>query len=154
MIRPLSPQDTSPILALCESTGLFPPDEMAVLQKLFDDFHGRNEPGHRALLDDEGGNPLGIAYFTPKELTDRTWELLMIMVHADRQGRGIGSRLLGAVEQELRAAGGRMLLVETASVPELEQARRFYRHRGYAEVAQVPDYYAAGVGKVTFTKLL
>ncbi len=154
MIRPISPQDTPGILSVCESTGLFPPDEMTVLQKLFDDFHGKNEHGHRALLDDEGDTPVGIAYFTPKEMTDRTWELLMIMVHADRQGRGIGSRLLRAVEDELRAAGGRMLLIETASVPELEQTRQFYRQRGYAEVAHVPDYYADGVGKVSFTKLL
>ncbi len=154
MIRPISPQDTADILSVCESTGLFPPDEMSVLQKLFDDFHGKNEHSHRAILDDEGDTPVGIAYFTPKEMTDRTWELLMIMVHADRQGRGIGSRLLRAVEDELRAAGGRLLLIETAALPELEKTRHFYRQRGYAEVANVPDYYADGVGKVTFTKLL
>ncbi|WP_205679181.1 GNAT family N-acetyltransferase [Aquisphaera insulae] len=35
-------------------------------------------------------------------MTDRTWELLMMMVHAGCQGRGIGSRLLRAVEDELR----------------------------------------------------
>ncbi|WP_165236042.1 hypothetical protein [Aquisphaera insulae] len=47
-----------------------------------------------------------------------------------------------------------MLLIETASVPELEKTRQFYRQLGYVEVARVPDYYADGVGKVTFTKLL
>lgn len=78
----------------------------------------------------------------------------MIMVHADRQGRGIGSRLLRAVEDELSDVVGRLLLIETASVPKLEKTRQFYRQRGYAEVAQFPDYYADGVVKVTFTKRL
>ena len=155
MIRRITPEDTPGILSLCESTGLFPSDEIALLDKLFDDFHQKSaENGHRALLHEEGGKPLGIAYFTPKEMTDRTWELLMIMVHADCQGRGIGTRLLGAVEDELRAAVGRMLLIETSSLAEFEKTRHFYRRHGYAEVAHVPDYYADGVGKVSFTKLL
>lgn len=40
MIRPITPQDTLAILSVCESTRLFPPNEMAVLQKLLNDFHG------------------------------------------------------------------------------------------------------------------
>ena len=87
-------------------------------------------------------------------MTDRTWELLMLMVQADCQGQGIGSRLLKAVEEELRTIHGRMLLIETSSIPEFERTRQFYRHLGYSESACVPDYYARGVGKVTFTKLL
>src|SRR5271157_1531198 len=99
MIRRITPEDTPGILSLCESTGLFPPDEIAVLEDLFDDFHQKSaENGHRALLHEEGGKPLGIAYFTPKEMTDRTWELLMIMVRVECQGQGIGSRLLRATE--------------------------------------------------------
>ena len=155
MIRQITPEDTPCILYLCESTGLFPPDEIAVLEKLFDDFHRENsENGHRALLHEAGGKATGITYFTPKEMTDRTWELLMIMVHADRQGQGIGSRLLRAVEDELRTAGGRLLLIETSSVAEFDKTRQFYRKHGYAEAAHLPDYYADGVGKVSFTKML
>ena len=87
-------------------------------------------------------------------MTDRTWEVLMIMVDAARQGQGIGSRMLEAGEEAVRATNGRMVLVETSSTPDFERTRQFYRKNGYAEVATVPDYYAEGVGKTTFTKLL
>ena len=51
MIRQITPKDTPGILSVCESTGLFPPDEIGVLQKLFDEFHATNANGHRALVE-------------------------------------------------------------------------------------------------------
>jgi ribosomal protein S18 acetylase RimI-like enzyme len=155
MIRHVTPSDTPGLLAVCKSTGLFPPDEIAALRKLFDDYHATNAgSGHQALAYEEGGRLVAVVYFTPKEMTDRTWELLMIMVDTTRQGQGIGSRMLQAVEDAVRTASGRMLLIETSSLSEFEKTRSFYRKHGYTEAAHIPDYYANGVGKVSFTKLL
>jgi ribosomal protein S18 acetylase RimI-like enzyme len=155
MIRPIEPADTAALVVVCEKAGVFSSDELAVLVKLFDDYHATNaKSGHQALTYDEGGTLIGVVYLTPKEMTDRTWELLMIMVDGSRQGQGVGASMLRTVEDTLRGSNGRMLLVETMSISEFERTRQFYRKNGYAEVAQVPDYYAAGVGKTTFTKLL
>ena len=155
MIRPVAPADSPALIAVCDSTGLFPPDELATIRRLFDDYHAAGAAdGPRALACDDGGTPVGVVYITPKEMTDRTWEVLMIMVDAARQGQGIGSGMLEAGEEAVRATNGRMLLVETSSTPDFERTRQFYRKNGYAEVATVPDYYAEGVGKTTFTKLL
>jgi len=155
MIRPVTPADSPALLAICGSMGLFPPEELSVIQKLFDDYHASTAAsGHMAFACDVGGTPVGVAYVTPKEMTDRTWELLMIMVDATRQGEGVGSRMVSAVEDAVRATNGRMLIVETSSTPEFERTRQFYLKNGYAEVANVPDYYADGVGKTSFTKLL
>ena len=157
MIRPVTPADSPALLAICGSTGLFPPEELTVIRKLFDDYHAgaAAASGHLAFAhDDEGGTPVGVVYVIPKEMTDRTWELLMIMVDATRQGAGVGSRMVSAVETAVRATNGRMLIAETSSTQEFEQTRRFYFKNGYASVATVPDYYADGVGKTTFTKRL
>jgi GNAT superfamily N-acetyltransferase len=140
MIRRVTPSDTPGLLAVCKSTGLFPPDEIATLQKLFEDYHATNAgSGHQALTYEENGKLGAVVYFTPKEMTDRTWELLMIMVESTSQGKGIGSRLLQAVEDAVRRANGRMLLIETSSASEFEKTRRFYRERGYTEAAHIPD---------------
>ena len=76
------------------------------------------------------------------------------MVAGPRQGQGIGASMLQAVEERLRALNGRLLLVETISTLDFERTRNFYRKNGYTEVALVPNYYADGVGKTTFTKSL
>jgi cation transport regulator ChaC len=41
------------------------------------------------LTCDEGGTLVGMAYFVPKEFTDRVWELLMIAVDIPRHRQGV-----------------------------------------------------------------
>lgn len=52
-------------------------------------------------------------------MTEGTWNLYLLAVHPDHQGRGRGSALVHHVEQDLRSAGTRVLLIETSGVPEL-----------------------------------
>lgn len=152
-IRPIGPADTSSLVALSGSSGLFKAEELGAIQKMLDDYHATKvDNGHQILTCDEGGTLLGIAYYAPKEFADRVWELLMIAVDASSHRRGIGSRLLLAVEDAVRAANGRLLLIETSDKSSFERTRQFYRKHGYAEVARIPDYFADGDGKASFLK--
>ena len=158
-LRPIEPADTPALLAVCVESGLFGPDDTAPLQAMFDAFHadaGHGRADHRALLvEDTGrGRLLGVAYAAPVEMTDRAWNLLLIAVVREHHNRGLGSRLLHAIESSVRAADGRLLLIETSSTPEFVGARAFYAGRGYAHVATIPDCYADGDGKVVFTRRL
>ena len=51
-------------------------------------------------------------------------------------------------------AGGRVLVIETSSLPMLEPARRFYALRGYARRGVAPNYFGHGDDKLTFVKTL
>lgn len=155
MMRPIVPNDTPGLLSVCEQAGVFSMDEMPELQRLFDDYHEKNiHAGHLAFTEDEGGLLVGVVYLAPKQFTDRTWEMLMIMIAGSHQGQGLGTRMLLETEEHLRKVNGRLLLIETISIPELEQTRQFYRKHGYSEVALVPNYYANGQGRVSFVKHL
>ena len=155
MIRPIVPADTPALVALSGSSGLFRPDELDAVQGMLDEYHATNAAnGHRILAYEDGGTPVGIAYYAPKEFTDRVWELLMIAVDAPRHRRGIGSTMLLAVEQAVRAANGRLLLIETSDKSSFERTRQFYRKHGYSEVAHIPDFFADGDGKASFIKRL
>ena len=152
-IRPIGPNDTPSLVALSGSSGLFQPEELGAIQEMLDDYHATKVgSGHQILTYDEGGTLLGIAYFGPKEFTDRVWELLMIAVDADRHRQGIGSRMLHAVEDALKNANGRLLLIETSDKSSFERTRQFYRKHGYSEVAHIPDYFSDGDGKASFFK--
>jgi ribosomal protein S18 acetylase RimI-like enzyme len=65
-------------------------------------------------------------------------------VAPERQGQGIGSRLLAAMEEWLRGRGARVLRLETPT-QEGEGARRFYERHGYAVEERLTDYYGGGL---------
>jgi len=61
---------------------------------------------------------------------------------------------VGRAEKEIRRAGGRLAVAETAGQPEYEPTRRFYARQGYTAASRVKDFYAPGNDKVIFTKPL
>jgi GNAT superfamily N-acetyltransferase len=85
-------------------------------------------------------------------MTDGTWNLLLVAVHPDRQGRGRGAALLGHVERALAARGARVLPVETSGSPAFGRARVFDRARGYDEEARIREFYQAGEDETVFRK--
>lgn len=87
-------------------------------------------------------------------MANQIWDLWWIGVAPQRHGQGIGDELLRFVEDQVRAARGRVLIIETSSLPKLERTRSFYMKRGYAFCGQVPDFYADGDDKVLFAKRL
>jgi len=61
---------------------------------------------------------VGAAYLAPEPLSDRCWNLYLLVVDIDHHGRGVGGRTVSAVEQRLRDLGpsqARILLIETSS---------------------------------------
>ncbi len=139
---------------LVVAAGMFSPDDAWLVGGMLADYFETNkEGGHVCVIDDEGG-PLGVAYYQPEPAADRVWDLTMIAVRPVRQGQGRGAAMLRRVEEDLRARGGRLLLVETSSFPQYDRTRAFYVKCGYEEEARVRDYWAVGDDLVVFRKAL
>ncbi|WP_427158462.1 N-acetyltransferase family protein [Aliinostoc sp. HNIBRCY26] len=155
MIRPITPDDTTALIALAEATGLFQSDQLQTLSEmLVDYFRGNSDSNHFWLTDDDDDCLVGVAYCEIELMTNQTWNLQLIAIRPDYQGQGRGTKLLHYVEQTLTLRGGRMLLVETSGLPELKRTRAFYAKCGYEEEARIRDFYDAGDDKVVFRKLL
>jgi len=155
MIRPTVPEDTPTLVPLAEQTGVFKPLEIQALREVLDDYHAFNRAhGHRCVTLEREGKVLGFAYYTPEAMTDRSWSLWWIAVLPGQQGRGLGGELLHFVEGDIRAAGGRMLFIDTASLAHYEPTRKFYLKHGYEVTGVLGDFYADGDDKVVFRKRL
>jgi ribosomal protein S18 acetylase RimI-like enzyme len=153
MIRPTRPDDTAALLKITEGTGFFLPADVDALRSVLDDYH-RSEvsEGHRSITYEDNGQIIGFAYYAPASMTDRTWYLWWIVVSKQIQARGIGGQLLAAVEADVRKENGRLLVLETSSLPLYEPTRRFYLKKGYEVLAVLTDYYADGHDMVVFRK--
>ena len=154
MIRPTVPTDTDALVTLTEATGLFKPLEIVALREVLDDYHAVNEAdGHFAFTLVEAGAIVGFVYYAPAEMTENAWQLWWIAVRKDQQGRGAGTRLLRHAEQDIRIHHrGRVLFIETGSLPIYDRTRAFYLKNGYEQHAILKDFYAAGDSMVVFRK--
>lgn len=154
MITPMQPDDADAVVKLVVAAGMFAPDESAVVKELLGQFSAGAHEGHACLVDEQGGQLVGVAYYQPKGPADRVWDLTMIAVAPELQGGGRGSALLRQVEDDLRDRGQRLLLVDTSGKAQYDRTRDFYVRCGYTNVARVPDYWCDGDDLVVFVKRL
>ncbi|WP_029417935.1 GNAT family N-acetyltransferase [Brevundimonas bacteroides] len=149
-VRATRSDDLPALRQIIDSTGLFPGE---MIDDMATPFLTESGSADRWLTLDDG-EPIGVAYFAPERMTAGTWNLLLIAIRSDRQGQGLGARLIDAVEQALASDGQRVLLVETSGLPEFERTRAFYDGRHYRREAVIHDFYQAGEDKVVFWKRL
>lgn len=150
-IRSALQADQPALERIISAVELFPADMLGGMMAAYLSADG--SAGEFWLTDDDGV-PVGVAYCAPERLTDGTWNLLMIAVHPDKQRQGRGAALIGAVERQVAARGGRIVLIETSGLGSFEGQRALYRRLGYAEEARIRDFYEPGNDKVVFWKSL
>ena len=85
--------------ALTRATGLFHEDEVATAVELLDESLAGDED-YRFLGAYDAATLVGWACWGPTPGTRGTHDLYWIAVDPERQGQGVGSQLLGAVEQD------------------------------------------------------
>ncbi len=149
-IRALQITDMPDVMAVIDACDLFPAEMLAEMTSAF--FAG--EAKQEYWLTYDTGTPVAIAYCAPERMTQGTWNLLLIAVHPDHQGKGYGKALMQHMEQELTALGERILLVETSGLDSFKDTRHFYGAIGYGLEATIRDFYQAGENKIVFRKEL
>jgi GNAT superfamily N-acetyltransferase len=150
-LRPVGRAQRARLERLTAATGLFRPDEVAIAVELLDDAVTGDD--HYRFLGAYAGDQLvGYACWGPTPGTEGTFDLYWIVVDPARQGTGVGTALLKAVEDTLTTDNGRLIVVETSSRPDYGPTRAFYERRGYAQAARLPGYYAPGDDLVIYLK--
>jgi len=149
-------EDRRTVLDIVQATEMFTPDEIAVAGELIDIYLDQPQQRDYCLVvaEDEDGRVVGYMSYGPTPLTEGTYDLYWMAVASEKQGRGCGRELVSWLEERVRTAGGRMILVETSSQPKYEKTRRFYTGLNYKEVSRIPDFYRRGDDRITYVKYL
>ncbi len=149
-VRPAQRSDVPAIKSVVEDANLFPPEMLDGM------IAGYLEKTARDIwfVSVDGGHIAGFGYCEPERMTSGTWNLLAIGVLARRRGRGVGGAMMRYLEDRLRSAGERILIVETMGTPAFRRTRAFYRANGYTEEARIREFYEPGGDKIVFWKHL
>jgi GNAT superfamily N-acetyltransferase len=151
----VEPTDRDHVRTIVESTGMFRPDEVDVAVELVDERLAKGEPsGYHFVFAELDGQVIGYACYGPIACTVSSFDLFWIAVHQDRQGLGLGRRLLEESEQLICQAGGTRIYVDTSGRPQYEPTRRFYQRCDYAVEATLADFYAPEDDRVIFGKVI
>src|SRR5947208_2060953 len=125
-LRPAARAQRGPLERLTAATGLFRPDEVAIAVELLDDALAGDDD-YRFLGAYAGDQLIGYACWGPTPGTTGTFDLYWIVVDPARQGTGLGTALLRAVEERLTTDNGRLIVVETSSRADYASTRAFPR---------------------------
>jgi ribosomal protein S18 acetylase RimI-like enzyme len=148
VIRPATPEDLPALatalapLPLFKAYGL---DATALAAR----FRGALERGEGLLLALDESGPVGVCWFLTRGTFGTGAYLRTLALREDRQGSGLGARLLEAYEAGCGdPPGGFFLLTSDFN----EGAQRFYQRHGYGQVGRLPGFAAPGVTELVWWK--
>ncbi|HEY3174857.1 MAG TPA: GNAT family N-acetyltransferase [Candidatus Polarisedimenticolia bacterium] len=153
-LRALRARDREVLERILQETGAFSPVEVKVAIELVDYALGKPDQTdyYFQCAEDGGGTLLGYMCYGEVPLSDRCWDLYWIAVDPAAQGRGVGSGLVRFMEKDLTERRARKIFIETGGKTSYGSTRKFYESMGYAEIARIPGFFAAGDDKVIFGK--
>jgi ribosomal protein S18 acetylase RimI-like enzyme len=155
-IRPLAQKDRARLYSMLMESQAFTPEEIKVATELIDIVStDLNQEDYRiACMANDEDQAIGYICYGPVPMTQGAFDLYWIVVDPRVQGQGVGSKLLHFLEEVVRERKGRMILIDTSSIPQYEKTQKFYSRHGFREVARIPDYYHPGNDRITFCKTI
>lgn len=150
-IRPTIKADLPALEEVIDSSELFPSEYLESMITPYLQGEAQQEIWLTTELEDQ---IIAICYCAPERMTEGTYNLYLIAVRKEAQGKGVGRKIMAHVEQLLQQQGVRVLLVETSGLAEFELTREFYDKCQYYREAVIRDFYQEGEDKVVFWKKL
>lgn len=148
--------DGQEILAVASRIPQFSEEDQSCINELWhESLSSKTDPDrYHFLVAKDGEKIVGFACYGHRPLTQGSYDFYWLGVDPEFQHRGIGHSLMNAVEDEIRLAGGYLIILETSSMKEFTFTRDAYQKFGYQPIAEIADFYKPGDGMVIYIKRL
>jgi ribosomal protein S18 acetylase RimI-like enzyme len=149
-----SEEDCSQLVSIVESMGdCFTVEERDLLKELLNAYFSENKDKYLLKIAKDSNNKvLGFVIYKQADLSKSYWDIYWLVVSPENHRKNIGTKLLTAVENEVKQNGGTAILVETSSTAKYEPARKLYEKMGYEQVCKFENYYAPHDDKILYRK--
>jgi acetyltransferase len=133
------------------SVGFIAPLKEMDARAYWEGVRGEMAQGLVLLAAHEGGRLVGSVQLAPasKANARHRAEVQKLLVLREFRGRGIGRVLMQRIEDEARALGRWLLVLDTAT----DAAERLYRRLGYERAGAIPDFAESSAGGFDATVL-
>ena len=152
-MRNLHSADLPALQNILVATKAFTIDEVKCAMELLEAvLNDPQQPDYQVIVAEHAGSVAGYVLYGPVPLTEGNYDLYWIATDPTLHGKGVGRQLMEETENRLRAAGARMLCLETSSQGSYQRTRRFYEQAGYLEESCIRDFYRPGDNRITYVK--
>ena len=147
LVRPMTAEDRAAVIELLTDSD--PWKRLGYQISDWDNYFTPLPQGRDSYVADQNGKVAGIAVIRQKFLLGDYVELLGVANWA--RGKGLGCRLLAHVEQAVFARAKNLF----ACVSDFnDQARRFYKQRGYQEIGSMSNFLVQGSAEILLRKTI
>jgi ribosomal protein S18 acetylase RimI-like enzyme len=152
-IRPMTGRDQKALLDMINGTPEFNASDRAVAQEVIDDYLAdpRNS-GYTTLVADVDSQIAGYICYGLNTMTQGTWDIYWLAVAPEFQDMKIGGQLMAIAEKDIKATGGKLIILEVSSLPINDKTHRFHLKGGYKYLFTIKDFYGPGDDKVLYEK--
>lgn len=155
MIRKLEKQDRDVLKKILVDTNHFNEEEINVALELIDLYlKVENQKDYIIYVYEDSGKTAGYICYGRRPLTNGTYDLYWIAVDPNIHGKGIGSKLIEHMENDVKKLKGYLILIETSGKADYEGERRFYEKNGYGVQTIIKDFYRTGDDLFVYCKYL
>jgi D-alanine-D-alanine ligase len=153
IIRFTGHKDIKPVLRFLDETKFFRPEEMVIADEVITEAAVKGPDGHyKSYVLEQNGTAVGWVCWGPTPCTVGSFDIYWLGIAPSCQGQGLGRKLMDHAEEQIRAAGGRLYIVETSGRESYLPTRAFYERIGYTVAATIKDFYASGDDKIIYIK--
>jgi D-alanine-D-alanine ligase len=149
----MTAQDKSALMQLLEGTPEFSALDRAVAEEVIDAYLFDPASGEFfTLVAEIDSQVVGYICYGQNSMTVSTWDVYWINVVNSLQGKGIGCELMTAAENNIKKAGGKLVWLQTSSLPVYARVNRFYINLNYTPVCRIAEYYGPGDDQIQYIK--
>jgi GNAT superfamily N-acetyltransferase len=148
------PQDRAAIGEITQRSGVFDEDELKTVFELFDTYIKTPTYGytfHSAYFE---GKLAGYVCWGMTALTQGAYDMYWLCTDPSLLKKGIGTSLFQAVEDDVRKAQGRLIVIWTSGTPQYLPATTLYLKMGCEQSGRIRDFYRPGDDLLVFVKYL
>ncbi len=150
-VRPATLSDRPELGELLARIENFTPEEVTCACELID-LGIAGSPDYVVQVASSDERVVGYICYGPTPMTEGTYDLYWIASDPQARGKGVGAALVRAMEEDLRARGGRVIRVETSATEAYGATRGFYAALKYEEECRFREFYRPGEDLVILAK--
>ncbi|HNS73506.1 MAG TPA: GNAT family N-acetyltransferase [bacterium] len=155
-IRAMVSHDREIVYEMLQKTGVFGMQAINLAMEYIDAylFNAGQEEYRVVVGEDAQGEVVVFACYGPAAGTEGTCRIYWLVVTPALQHQGIGREMLAWIEERMREAGMRLVVIEVTSEEKHAAFVRFFIEQNYRQVGRIRNYFRAGEDMLFYIKYL